>query len=162
MNASRIVMTALFALGCRGDRAEFPTPWEDTVPVEGSLSGWLRAELGSPLPGSGWFEADSASSGRDYARAALVEVPGARESVVVLHIGGVQARRTRLLELDIALGDWLSGPIQVDGEAAVGQLTRDDELQYVVGGTLEVYAAGASDGDVVEVAFSGLQLAEVR
>ncbi|MEM6931844.1 MAG: hypothetical protein AAF602_33235, partial [Myxococcota bacterium] len=120
MSMGRIGVITLLVLGCRGDRATFPAPWEDAEMVEGTLDGWLRAEMGSTVPGSGWFEAGDPWSGKDYARAAIVEVSGAREPVVVLHIGGVLERRTRLLELDIALGDWLTGPIAVDREAAVG------------------------------------------
>lgn len=166
---------ALISIGCGGtdpttsttpitspDPTEpFPTPWEAADPLGGRLDGWFFAEIGSELPGGGWFSAPGAS-GHDHVTAALHPVEGAAWPVLQIRLAGLNGAGWDTLELDVALNHWVAGQVPIDGEAAVGLLCNADGRQrYVVGGVLEVAAAGVEDGQWIEASFDDLQMAEV-
>lgn len=139
----------------------FATPWEEVDVVENTVSGQFRAVLGAETPGAGWFRTGEQEA-HDYVQAAVQSVEGATWPVVHLRLGGHDSAGWRTLELDVALNHWVAGDIPVDGTAAVGVLTNPNGAsRFVVGGVLQVTAAGVSPGDRVEGSFRNLTLTEV-
>lgn len=129
------------------------TPWEDATPTSETISGHFRVELGSSLPGAGWFASDT-STGRDAARGWVID------EVLVIQVYGHQAAGWDVLELDAALRSWSGPNLPFDGTFVTGQLqTADGEIQYLVDGYLEVVSPGLQNGDIVEADFSDVVLA---
>ncbi len=142
----------------------FESPWEEARAIDQRVSGWARAAVDSELPGAGWFRTDGADGleAHDFSWATVREVDGAAAAVVVVTIGGFGPSGTSVLEIDAALPAWVAGPLPVDGQASVAQLrTADGAEPFVVGGTIDVVAAGARPGEVVELSFADLALGEV-
>ena len=159
-------------LGCSGDQDSAeptdpppepapPRVWEDAVATGETTSGHFRAELGSTLPGAGWFESETVA-GHDLARASLHTVEGAQWPVVQVQIMGYADGGWQVVEITAALQHWLAGEVALDGTSAVGQLTRaDGSVAYLIGGTMLLAEAGVSDGQPVSGTFENVPLAEV-
>lgn len=161
------VVAAFVVAGCRAPEVvqeappdSFPTPWEAASAIDETVSGQFRAVVSGETPGAGWFRTESREA-HDLVQAAVRDV-GATWPVVQVRIGGREPGGWRILELDVALNHWVAGEIPVDGTAAIGQLTAPNgSVQYVVGGVLDVTAAGIEAGQQVEGTFRNLTLAEV-
>lgn len=148
------IVLALGAGGCG-----FPSPWTEAEPSSQTIEGWMRTALDHRHPGAGWFRAGGVEA-FDFGQASRQSVRGAKDDVIVLQIGKVSNDGLTVLELDVALGSWVAGPLPVDGDASIGELRTPDGNRFVVGGTLDVRSAGATPGETVEVAFTDLVLAE--
>lgn len=115
-----------------------------------------------PAPGAGWFRTGEFEA-VDFSQASVTSVRGASDDVVVLQIGQVSPDGPTVLELDVALTAWIAGDLPVDGVSSIGELRQPDgSSQLIVGGTVEVRQAGATPGELVEIAFTDLTLAEAQ
>ncbi|MEN0060775.1 MAG: hypothetical protein AAGA48_01430 [Myxococcota bacterium] len=152
------LVLGLLSVGACG----FPSPWKNAEPTGTTIEGWMRTTLDHPHPGAGWFRVDDLEA-YDFSQASLKSVRRAKDDVVVLQIGRVDTEGTTVLEFDIALGAWVAGAVPVDGVSAIGELRRPDGTQqFVLGGSLDVRAAGVAEGDLIEVSFVDLTLARVQ
>jgi hypothetical protein len=163
-----ILWLLLGLCGCAGDAEDdpgppgpsFPSPWEELAPSDLRLSGGFTTELGSELPGAGWFETDERVA-RDASRARLVDV-GGEWPVLHVELFGFAEPGWDRLELSVAYNHWVAGEVPLDGAAATGRLTTaDGEVRYLVDGTLMVTAPGMLDGDVVSGWLDEVVLSEV-
>ena len=140
----------------------FPSPWNDADPIDITAEGWMRTAIDHPHPGAGWFRAGELEA-FDFSQATVTSVRRAKDDVVVLQIGRLAAEGPTVLELDIALGSWVAGSLPVDGVASVGEIRQPGESRrFVVGGSVDVRSAGVAPGEIVEIAFTDLQLAQAR
>jgi hypothetical protein len=167
-----VLWTLWVLLGCSGDRDSAapadppsdPAPagvWEDAVATGETISGRFLAELGSTLPGAGWLESETVAVS-NLARAALHTVEGVQWPVVQVQIMGRVDGDWQVVEIDAALPHWLAGEVALDGESAIGQLTRPDgSVAYLLGGVLVLEDAGVADGQRVSGFFEDVPLAEV-
>jgi len=150
--------TMVWILGVAG--CGFSSPWRDAEPTEARLEGWMLAGIDDPQPGAGWFRTGEVEA-HDFGQAAIRAVRGAKDDVLVLQIGRVAPEGVTVLELDVALSAWAAGEVPVDGVSSIGQLRGPGgEDRFVVDGVLDVRAAGASPGELVELSFTDLVLAE--
>lgn len=128
-------------------------PWRDATAEAGAVQGRFRAVVGSEWPGEGWVGDDDFVA-RDAARAAVLDVGGARDRVVVIEIRGWDDDGWTVLELDAAASRWAAGRWPIDGEAIIGSLTTPDgSVRWLVDGEIHLVYAGVADGDVVEGTF---------
>lgn len=170
MRTIAATLTVLALAGCGKDRDDpapsFDSPWEEVAASKQTADGAFHAELGSALPGGGWFRAGD-REGEDASRARLVDVEGAAWPVVHVELYGWATAADDgtgwdVLTLDVGLPAWAAGDVPLDGEAAVGRLTTvDGEVRYLVGGDLHVTDPGLEDGQIVAGWFTDAVLSEV-
>lgn len=141
-------MRILFMLILTGCTSAPPTPWVDATPSGGGLRANFRARIGAEAAGAGVFKSRFAD-GDDGAHAVVTSPQGAAEPVLVIRMAGRTDIGWNLLELDIAANAWRAGDIAMDGNEAIGLLTRSDGSERIVIGTLVVDEAGLVDGDIV-------------
>lgn len=152
------MLLLLLALACGGDAADLDTPWVGASPNGTTVSGGFRARLGHPFPGAGWADVGERQL-RGGAQAQVLEVEGTTWPVVQVRIFGATAGEMEVLELDIAQNHCILEEVPLNGTAAIGQLEpASGELRYVVGGTLILDQAGATNGEIIEGHFQDLQL----
>jgi hypothetical protein len=154
-------MFLLLALACTPDEAttiEFETPWEDASRTGETVSGAFSAELGSVYPGAGWFKTGIVES-HDAVQAAVRAVEGASQRVLKVRILGRAPDGFNTLELDVALPSWKAGEVPIDGNSAIGVLTTaDDEVFYLLDGSLDVTLPGGAMGDDIQASFADVPL----
>lgn len=162
----RLLVALLLLGGCKGkddppdEGVTFPTPWEGATASKQKVTGGFTAQLGSDLPGAGWFETDGVT-GRDASRARIVE-PGGDWPVVHLEIFGFADPGWDVLELSVAYNHWVAGDVPIDGTAATGRLTlADGSVRYLVEGDLHITEPGLADDEIVSGWFSKIVLSEV-
>jgi hypothetical protein len=132
--------------GCRGgDSPTFESPWLDAVPTDRGLTAEFMTEVGSELPGAGFFRIDDLTRG-DLSRVAVHEV-GGTWPVVQVQILDHSDEGWQSLELDVSLSAWIAGSVPLDGEAAVGRLVLADGVErYLGNGTIQLDQAGIEPG----------------
>ena len=160
-------LALLTLVACKGKTDEkpdksatFPTPWEGLSASDRTVTGGFTAELGSDLPGAGWFET-TALTARDASRAAIEE-PGSTWPVVHIELFGWSPDGWNTLDLSVAYNHWVAGDVPVDGVAATGRLTQSDgSVRYLIAGDLHITDPGLAEGEIASGWFSDVVLSEV-